>query len=72
MYDVFYFRVNLISTRNMIEIVSNLYLYPILMVDQKTNSDQKVYNLVHPITRQIIRKIDEPLIISPIDRIKYF
>jgi hypothetical protein len=72
MYDVFYFRVNLISTRNMIEIVSNLYLYPILMVDQKANSDQKVYNLVHPITRQIIRKIDEPLIISPIDRIKYF
>jgi hypothetical protein len=58
MYDFFNFRVNLIANRNMIEIVSNLYQYPILMVDQKANSDQKIYNLIHPITRQIIRKID--------------
>lgn len=58
MYDFFNLRVNLIANRNMIEIVSNLYQYPILMVDQKANSDQKIYNLIHPITRQIIRKID--------------
>ena len=51
------YRVNLVATRNMIEIVSNLYQYPILMVDQKPNTEQKIFNLVHPITRQIIRKV---------------
>ena len=44
---------NLVYSRNFIEIVSNNYVYPILLLDQRPNSPP-TYQLVHPFTRQIL------------------
>ncbi len=36
------------------------------MIDQRSNSSEKSYNVVHPLTRQILKKVTEPIILSPL------
>jgi hypothetical protein len=60
----------MLYNRNFIEIVSNNYVYPLLIVDQKANGPAS-YQLVHPFTRQIIEPVSEPIYLKPFDRIQY-
>ena len=50
--------------------VSNNYVYPILIIDQRQNK-QPIYQLVNPFTRQIMEQVQEPVYLKPIDRMQY-
>lgn len=49
----------------MIEVVSNVYMYPILIVDQRADAPKKM-SIMHPISRKIIDTAHEPIILRPI------
>ena len=41
-----------------------------LIIDSRPNA-QNIYQLVHPITRQIIEQVSEPVYLKPLDRVQY-
>jgi len=41
------------------------------MIDQRVQHERK-FSLLHPGTRQIIKTVQEPIVLSPIERINYF
>ena len=50
--------------------VSNNFVYPILLIDQRTNQAPS-YQLVHPFTRQIMEQVSEPIYLKPMERLQY-
>ena len=55
----------------MVEVVSDIYLYPILMIDQRPQQERK-FSLLHPGTRQILKTVQEPIVLTPIEKINYY
>lgn len=56
--------------RNFVEVVSNNYAYPLLMIDSKATGEV-AYNLVHPHSKMIMERVSEPISLRPIERMTY-
>ena len=56
--------------RNFLEVVSSHYIYPILIIDQRTNGPT-TFQLVHPFTRQIMEPVSEPVFLKPFEKMQY-
>ena len=61
---------SLLYSRNILEVVSSNYVYPLLIVDQRPNSSPSS-QLIHPFTRQIMEPVSEPLYLKPVERLQF-